>query len=149
MGYGLVVEDRDLGGGWVEAYYFELRTFAAMAIQHGVRPERRRLWQLAAEGLGRVPAEALSLGKHPFKTGGFFFLSPRGASEADALAVRAVAEVLREMEPGWVAAVEEAPRLANSPDVVAAWAGVPVEAVLAALGGRGGPFPEPGPSNGR
>lgn len=75
--YDLVVEDRDLGGGWVEAYYFELRTFRAMAIQHGVRPERRRLWQLVAEGLGRVPAEALVLGKHTYRTGGFFFLSPR------------------------------------------------------------------------
>lgn len=133
MGYELLVEDRDLGGGWVEAYYYELRKFRAMAIQDGVRPERRRLWELVAEGLGRVPAEALVLGR-VHQAGGFFFLAPREASEADRLAVAAVSEVLGDLEPGWVSAVEDARRLANSPDVVAAWSGVPVEAVLAATG---------------
>lgn len=131
---GLEIEERDLGGGWVEAYYLDLGTLRAMAVQPGIDAERRRLWELVARGLEYVPREAQRLAGPAYKTGGFVFLRPRRAADANVLAVRAVSKVLEELEPGWIAAVEDARRLADSPAVLAAWCEVPIEAVLAITG---------------
>ena len=136
MSQKLEIEVCDLGGGWVEAYYFELQRIRAMCIQIGVPPERVRLYELVAHGLEHVPRRTRRLTGHALR-GGFVFLRPRDAREPDALAVRATSEVLEELEPEWIAAVEDARRFADSPEVITAWCGVPVEAVLAVLGAAG------------
>lgn len=130
----LRIEGHDLGGNGLEAYYAELKNFRAIAIDTDA-PERRRLWELVAHGLERVPQATRRLLGHtyPDRTG-FCFFAAGIHFDADALAVRAVSEVLEEMEPDWVSAVEDARRLADKPEVMAAWSGVPAEAVLAVLG---------------
>ena len=45
--------------------------------------------------------------------------------------MRAVSEVLREMEAGWVSAVERARGSTDDPDDAAFWSKVPIEAALA------------------
>lgn len=135
----LEVKERDLGGCWVEAYYLETRTGRHMAVQAGLPPLRVRLYGLAARGLGRVPrAEQRLLARENEKfkggagAGAFVFCVPRDSSDASTLLVRAVSEVLRETEPGWVSAVEEVRASTDDPDAVAFWSGAPIEAVLAA-----------------
>ena len=99
------VEERDLGGGWVEAYYLDLQTSRHMAIQAGLPPSRVRLYELAAHGLGHVPrSEQRRLARENEKhwgsrAGGLIFYVPGGSSDASPLLVRAVSEVLRETEP--------------------------------------------------
>ncbi len=133
----LKIRAHALGGNGCEAYYFEDedRLLRAMAIDPDVEPERRRLWELVAHGIERVPATTRPLigNTHP-TTSGFYFFAATKARGADSLAVRAVSEVLEELEPGWVRAVKDARRLADSPEVIAAWSEVPIEAVLAVLG---------------
>lgn len=48
--------------------------------------------------------------------------------------MRALSEVIEELEPEWVRAVEEARALADKPAVLAAWCDLPIEAVLAVVG---------------
>ena len=130
----LEVRDYDLGGNHLEAYYFELEYLRAMAVdtQH---PERRRLWELVAHGLEHVPhTTRLLIGRTAPGTAGFYFFAAAEERDAEPLAVRAVAEVIAEMEPEWVQAVEDARGLADSPDVLAAWCELPIEAVLAIIG---------------
>ena len=133
----LEIEERDLGAGWVEAYYLQNDISRWMAIQEDIPDTRVRLYELAAHGLGRIPmSEQLWLAS-PYKDTDFVFYVPRNCSDASALLVRAVSEAVREMEPGWVSAVEEAPGLsAGDPDGVAFWSEVPIEAVLAILDDR-------------
>ncbi len=135
-----MIKQHELGGNNLEAYYFESkeRPVRAMAIDPDVEPERRRLWELVAHGIERVPATTRLLIGNTHPPGGFYFFAAvdegRPDAGADPLAVRAVFEVLEEMEPGWVRAVKDARRLAESPEVMAAWSEVPIEAVLAVLG---------------
>jgi hypothetical protein len=137
----LRIRDFELGGNNCEAYYFEAqeRSLRAMAIEPGLEPGRRRLWELVAHGMERVPEFSRRLlGTIAPQTTGYYFFGPEDERRpdlgADPLAVRAAAEVIEEMEPAWGAAVEDARRLADSPRVIAAWSGVPIEAVLAVLG---------------
>jgi hypothetical protein len=136
----LRVKDFALGGNNLEAYYFEQETegLRAMAIDPDVDPERRRLWELVAHGMERVPSTTRRLIGRAYESGGFYFFGAvderRPDRGADPLAVRAVFEVIEELEPGWVQAVEEARGLADAPAVLAAWCGLPIEAVLAVLG---------------
>lgn len=105
-----------------------------MAIEPSVEAERRRLWELAAHDIERVPDMTRRLIGRSYSPGGCYFFWAADESKADPLAVRAVAEVVSEMEPDWVQAVEDARKLADSPDVLAAWCELPIEAVLAVLG---------------
>lgn len=134
------VEERDLGGGWVEAYYSELPTFRGMAIQADIPPVRARLYELAAHGLACVPRSTQRLLAREYTPGrgNFVFFVPRSSAEASPLLVRAVGEVLREMEPGWISAVEGVRGSTDGPDDMAFWSKVPIEAVLAVTGDRHG-----------
>jgi len=138
MGLRLKVEERDLGGRWVEAYYSELPTFRGMAIQAGIPPVRARLYELAAHGLACVPQSTQRLLAREYTPGrgDFVFFVPRSSAEASPLLVRAVGEVLREMEPGWISAVQEVRGSTDGPDDIAFWSKVPIEAVLAVAGDR-------------
>lgn len=130
----LRVEDYYLGGN---TYYHELEDLIAMAIDTH-EPERRRMWELVAHGLERVPYTTRRLIGRTHAPGGLYFFAAcderRPDRGADPLAVRALCEVIEELEPGWVGAVEEARALADSPAVIAAWCALPIEAVLAILG---------------
>lgn len=128
----LLVEDRDLGNN-LEAYYLELENLRTMTVEDVWLPERRRLWELVAHGIERVPGTTRRLIGRAYSTVGFCFFAAAKECAADPLAVRAVFEVLEELEPDWVRAVEDARRLADSPEVLAAWCGLPIEAVLAIL----------------
>ena len=132
----LVVEDYYLGGNNLEAYYHELEDLRAMAID-AHEPERRRLWELVAHGLEHVPYTTRRLIGRSYKSGGFYFFAAsderRPDRGADPLAVRALSEVIEELKPGWVRAVEEARTFADKPAVIAAWCALPIEAVLAIL----------------
>ncbi len=129
-----MVEDYDLGGNNLEAYYHELETLRAMAVDVQ-DADRRRLWELVAHGIERVPyATRLLIGRRYKETRGFYFFGATKERDADPLAVRAVAEVIAEMEPDWVRAVDDARSLADAPEVIAAWCEVPIEAVLAVIG---------------
>ncbi len=116
----LEVWERDLGGGWVEACYFGPPGSIVLAVEPGLDPERRRLWELVAHGLALGDFE-----------GRFVCLSSRAPAHVEPRVLDALELVLWAMEPGWVRAVEEARRLADCPRVVAAFAGVPLEAALA------------------
>lgn len=132
----LRIRDFELGGNNLEAYYFESkeRPVRAMAIDPEAGPERRRLWELVAHGMERVPSTTRWLIGNTHPPGGFYFFGAAKERDADPLAVRAAAEVIAEMEPDWVRDVEDARRLADSPEVLAAWCGLPIEAVLAIVG---------------
>lgn len=133
----LVIEDYDLGGNNLEAYYCELEHLRAMAVDVQ-DPDRRRLWELVAHGLEHVPGTTRHLIGRAGEPGGFYFFAAvdkrRPDAGADPLAVRATFEVIEELEPDWVLAVEGARGLADTPAVLAAWCGLPIEAVLAVLG---------------
>lgn len=132
----LRIKDHELGGNGLEAYYFEReeRGLRAMAIDPNVDPERRRLWELVAHGIERVPSATCRLLGNTHPPGGFYFFGAAKARDADPLAVRALTEVIAEMEPDWVRDVEDARALADLPEVLAAWSEVPMEAVLAIIG---------------
>ena len=49
------------------------------------------------------------------------------------IVVRAIQSVVLEMEPGWVASVSDAIPQADDERVLAAWCGVPLEAVCAVV----------------
>ena len=138
------VEERDLGGCWVEAYYLDLQTSRHMAIQAGLAPVRGQLVQADAHGLDGVPqAEQRLLARENEKhkgsvSEGLVFFVPCGSWDASPLLVRAVSGVLREMEPGWASAVDRARGSADDPDTAAFWSEVPIEAVLATRGRAGG-----------
>lgn len=51
----LVIEDRDLGGGYIEAYFTALPQPGYMAIQEDVRPETRRARCMEAHAYYRRP----------------------------------------------------------------------------------------------
>lgn len=137
----LEIEDRHLGGNNLEAYYSELPQFRALAIDPQIAPERRRVWEMVAHGMQHVPEEARRLcGTSGPKGTGFIFFGPEGPEiverpGADPLAVRAIVEVIEELAPDWVEAVEQARFVADAPEVIAAWSEVPIEAVFAVTRG--------------
>lgn len=130
----LEIEESDLGGGWVEAYYMNFPTLRAMVVQEGIPSLRTRLYEVAARGLEYVPqaTQRLLAREHNVGSGDFIFCVPRSSLEANALLVRAVSEVLEDMEPGWISALEKARgSTGGDPDAMAFWSKVPIEAVLA------------------
>lgn len=134
MEKALKVRDHELGGNGLEAYYFERDDLRAMAIDPEVESERRRLWELVAHGMEYVPSTMRRLIGHTHpNTTGFYFFGPHKTGGCEPLAVNAVAKVIGERESEWVAAVEDARGIADDPRVLAAWAEVPIEAVLAIL----------------
>lgn len=70
----------------------------AIAID-GTPPERRRMWELVAHGMASVPSTTRRL-IGTVRGRGFCFFGAHVAKQADPLAVRALAEVIRDMEPG-------------------------------------------------
>lgn len=131
----LRIRDFDLGGGGIEAYYFELEDVRAMAIVPEVEPERRRMWELVAQGMERVPWTTRQLiGTTTPETTGFYFFGPGSGRGADPLAVNAIAKVIAELEPEWILDIVDARLVADDPRIIAAWSGVPIEVVLAVLG---------------
>lgn len=55
----LVIEERDLGGEYVEGYFTADPQPAYMAIQHDVRPETKRCRSIEAHGYYRRPPRSL------------------------------------------------------------------------------------------
>jgi hypothetical protein len=133
----LRVRDYGLGGNGLEAYYFEAeeRELRAMAIDPDVEPERRRLWELVAHGMECVPSTTRRLiGTTTPETTGFYFFAPCPKRGPEPLAVNAAAKVIAELEPEWVLDIVDARLVADDERVIAAWSGVPIEAVMAVLG---------------
>lgn len=56
---GLVIEERELGGNYVEGYFTAYPRAAYMAIQRGVRPETKRCRSIEAHGYYRRPPRSL------------------------------------------------------------------------------------------
>lgn len=139
MALDLRIEDFDLGGNGVEAYYFESPKIRAMAVVPQIEPARRRLWELVAHGMEYVPERVRRVLCNPGPPADGLFFFGLGGPEiverpgADPLAIRAASEVIAAMEPAWVEAVEEARRMSDYPRVMAAWCELPLEAVLAVL----------------
>ena len=136
MRRGLEIEERNLGGGWVEAYYLRSDVSGCMAIQEGLPRARGRLYELAAHGLRRIPLSRQLRLARPYKNTHFLLHVPRNHLEANPLVVEAVAEVLEGMEPEWASTVQRGCVSEDDPDAGAFWTRVPIEAVLAVMGDR-------------
>ena len=112
----------------------------------------RRARELEAHGyfrwLPRPVREGLSKSLRENPDRGFFFYRYEAPHEVHVGTLWAIRSVIEEMEPSWVEAVSEARRYADDPRVMAAWCGLPLQAVMAALGvlGRctGGSWPGAG-----
>ncbi len=116
------VRDYDLGGEDLEAYY-TTHPRALLAVDQDLRQDRRRMWEMVGHGLTMkpgVPLQRLLL-----------YRAELPLRPTDPYALNALRLVMWAMEPGWVAAVEEARRAADNLCVVAALAGVPLEVALA------------------
>jgi hypothetical protein len=83
---GLVIEERELGGDYVEGYFTADPKPAYMAIQRGVRPETRRCRSIEAHGYYRRPPRSLRK---------ICYLPPRPDS-IDEDAIRAMRPVVEE-----------------------------------------------------
>jgi len=118
----LEVWERDLGGGWLEAYYMGSPDVPVLAVEPGLDADRQRLWELVAHGF--------TLAGEPDR---FICLAHRPGNAADVKpeVLGALRLVLWAVEPEWAAAVMDARRVADCPRVVAAFAGVPFEVALA------------------
>jgi hypothetical protein len=141
----LDIEDRDLGesapGVTLEAFCTAVKSKAGvstvgMAIQPFLTPTQRRARELEAHGYYRCSVETL---RRIFKSqrhnihSGVFLMRTERAWKTPRLSVRALAAVVKEMEPEWVAAVAEARRFADDARIIAGWCELPLQAVLGCL----------------
>ncbi len=118
----LEVWERDMGGGWLEAYYMGSPGVPVLVVEPDLDAERRRLWELVAHGftLAGEPDRFFCLGHRPGNAG-----------DVQPEVLAALRLVLWAVEPEWAEAVRDARRVADCPRVVAAFAGVPFEVALA------------------
>ncbi len=115
------IDDYDLGGGRLEAFYTE-DPGPAMAIQIGLDEPARQMRELEAYGYCVRPPRRDR-----------FCLRPRSMREVDGLSVAAIRRVVDRMRPEWVEEVREACRMSPDPRWIAAWCELRVEVVMAAL----------------
>jgi len=136
-GRKLVVEDWELGGNGLEAFYTE-QPFPAMAIQPDLDPAVKRAWELVGHWLHEYATDRQ-------KSRLFVRMSAREDDDRRNVLMwkvgelkdirpwvrRALREVVDDLEPGWVKAVEEASRAADTAYLASAYSGVPLAAVVA------------------
>lgn len=118
----MVVRDRELGGGGVEAFYTP-RPVPAAALQAGLHPITREARRLEALG-------------HARRGGGQkFFLKTAAFEDVDMEGVAALCEVMPAEAPGWVAAVRDmaADKGLCNPYLIAGFTGLPMQVVVAGL----------------
>lgn len=124
---GLRVVDHDFGedaeGQTLEAFYTEHAAKPLMAVSRGVPRVARRARELEGHGYRRRPPS----------TGRKFCFAAHSVEDVDWGTVRALRGVLDEMEPAWIAEIQDACRISNEPRLIAAWCELPLQIVIAAL----------------
>lgn len=139
----LWVEERDLGESapgcrleaYVGAWSRKGRDCVAMCLQPYLTDTERRAREVEAHGYYRRSHAFLhrvfgGRRQSDDKGEGVFLFSPTSGWSPPAYSVAAIAAVVEEMEPKWVAAVAEARRDADDLRVVAAWCELPLHAVM-------------------
>lgn len=139
----LWIEERDLGDSapgvrleaYVGAWSWKGRDCDAMCTQPYLTDAERRAREIEAHGYYRRSHAFLhrvfgGRRQSDEKGEGVFLFSPTRYWSPPAYSVAAIASVVADMEPGWVAAVAEARRYADDLQVVAAWCELPLHAVM-------------------
>ena len=140
----LEVEEWDLGesapGCRLEAYVGAWRradlSIVAMGIQPHLPPVRKRAREIEAHGYYRRShgfLRRLFAGRRQSFSDGLGLFGETPHWSPPAYSVAAVASVVAEIEPEWVAAVEEARRFADDARLIAAWCEIPLHAALGCL----------------
>ena len=140
----LEVEEWDLGesapGCRLEAYVGAWRradlSVVAMGIQPDLPPVRKRAREIEAHGYYRRShgfLRKLFAGRRQSYAGGLGLFGETSSWSPPAYSVAAIAAVVAEMEPEWVAAVAEARRFADDARLIAAWCEIPLHAALGCL----------------
>ena len=141
----LAVEDWDLGesapGYYLEAYCgaWTTRTGSknvCMGLQPYLSPVERRAREVEAHGYYRRShsvLRALFRAERFHRRQGVFLFGWSRTREVPTLTVTAIASVVAEMEPDWVAAVAEARRFADDARLIAAWCEIPLHAAMGCL----------------
>ncbi len=120
----LEIIEFDLGGDGVAGYFFADYEDAVAGV--AIDPYLPEAAKLAYEAEGRA-----YLDKRPPKGGRKFMLEKREPEDLDPNAILAIRSVIDELQPGWVAEVKEACRIANHPRVIADWCELSLSAVVA------------------
>lgn len=107
----------------LEAAYTEHPYPAGMGIRKGLRHSSRRAREVEAHGHYKKPP--LASRKLCYACGSL--------EEVDLVSVSAVRRTVDAMEPDWVAAVKDAARMFNQPDLIAGWLELDLQVVVAIL----------------
>lgn len=117
------IEDRDLGGGDLEAYGVFKPERAIMAVRPDLPSTRKRARVLEGYGCWIKPPIG----------GRRICYTARSVEDLDPVSVRAIRRTVDQMEPDWVRAVKEECRVSNDLEEIADRCDLDIQAVAAII----------------
>lgn len=128
------VEERPLGGGWVDAYCCAFGDELSIAIHEDLPEAHVRARVIEAHGLSRfVPRELWRRLGGRMISKGMWLSKAEEKWNVSTATVLAISSVIADMEPEWVERVKEARRYADDEKTMAAWTELPLQVVMGVL----------------